>query len=351
MLINSGWSGNKNLKVLCGGEAMTADLACKLLERSACVWNLYGPTETTIWSIIHQVTSGEQSPPIGRPIPNTEIYVLDAHLQPVPEGVVGELYIGGAGLARGYLNRPELTAESFLPQPFPREGSSASVYKTGDTVRYRSGGALEYCGRRDDQVKVRGYRIEPNEIITALNQHAAILASTVSLREGADSEKRLVAYVVPRPGAPLREADLREHLGTRLPKYMIPAAFVRMDSLTLNSNDKVDRAALPIPDSHNTLRDEISITASSPIEKRVGETLAALLEVDRVGTDANFFDLGGHSLLGTQFIARLRDSFAVELTVRNLFETPTVAGISATIEQLLLKDQPGTEETLRLART
>jgi acyl-CoA synthetase (AMP-forming)/AMP-acid ligase II len=315
MLINTGWSGDKNLKVLCGGEALTADLARKLVERSSDVWNLYGPTETTIWSAIHQVTSVQESVPVGRAIANTEIYVLDAHLHPVPAGVPGDIYIGGDGLARGYLNRPDLTAEKFIPNPFDQMGSSGRIYKTGDVGRYRSDGTLELWGRSDDQVKVLGYRIEPNEIATILNQHAAIAASIVVAREDAAGEKRLVAYVVPKVASDLCESDLREHVRAHLPQYMVPATFVRLESLPLNSNGKVDRGALPAP--------------------RVAETLASVLHVNQIGANDNFFMKGGDSLAGIQFIARLCDCFGVNLTLRDLFESPTVAGISSLIERVL----------------
>lgn len=341
MLINGGWPGDQSLKVLCGGESLDADLAAKLLERSRKVWNLYGPTETTIWSTVHQVTSAEEPVPIGHPIANTEIYVLDDRLRPVPPGVAGDVYIGGEGLARGYLNRPDLTAEKFIPHPFPREGSGRRIYKTGDVGCYRADGTLLLSGRGDDQVKVRGYRIEPNEIVATLNRHRTVRASVVVAREEASGEKRLVAYVVGCKGSALCESDLREHLRVYLPEYMIPSVFVEMESLPLNSNGKIERKALPVPTTENTLRDEMQREPASPIEKRVAETLAGLLEVHAVGSGDNFFDLGGHSLLATQFISHLRDSFGVELTLRHLFDMPTVAGISATIEHLLGKKPLG----------
>ena len=337
MLINAGWAGDRQLTVLCGGEALTADLARKLLERSSKVWNLYGPTETTIWSALHQVTIAEDLVPIGRPIANTQIYVLDDRLRPVPPGIPGDLYIGGAGLARGYLNRPDLTAEKFIPHPFPSEGSSSRIYKTGDVARYQFDGTIVFCGRRDDQVKVRGFRIELDEIIAHINQHPAVRASIATAQEDATGEKRLVAYVVRKNGAELRESDLHEHLRRHLPEYMVPAAFVLMDALPLTSNGKVDRKALPRPDEKNTLRTDTLSRPASAVEQRVADILAVLLQVRAVGPSDNFFLLGGHSLLAAQFVSRLRESFGVELTLRHLFDTPTVAGISGTIDDLLLK--------------
>ena len=337
MLINAGWPGHHRLKVLCGGEALTPDLARKLLERSSQVWNLYGPTETTIWSTLHQVTSAEELLPIGRPIANTQIYVLDDRLQPVPPGIPGDLYIGGDGLARGYLNRPDLTAQKFIPHPWPREGTGSRIYKTGDLARYQSDGTLVFCGRRDDQVKVRGFRIELDEIVATLNQHPAIRASVVATREDDTGEKRLVAYVVRKNGADLRESGLREHLRLYLPEYMVPATFVELDALPLTSNGKVDRKALPLPNANNTLRADTLSRPASGVEKGVAETLAGLLKIRSVAASDNFFLLGGHSLLAVQFVSRLRDSFGVEITLRHLFDTPTVAGISATIDDLLAK--------------
>src|SRR5690606_1494212 len=253
MLIESGWKGKSDLKILCGGEALPNDLADQLLQRGAELWNLYGPTETTIWSTVYQVEksrydiSGGVS--IGKPIANTQIYILDANLQQVPIGVIGDLYIGGDGLSRGYLNRAKLTAEKFIPHP---NDSSSIIYKTGDLARWLSDGNIEFLGRSDQQVKVRGYRIEIGEIEVALAKHPSVQQSVVVVRKDKASNTTLVAYVVSAP--PKKEADvnqLRKFLRTKLPEYMIPSAFVNLDSLPLTPNGKVDRKSLPALSQEN----------------------------------------------------------------------------------------------------
>ena len=248
MLIEAGWQGDKRLKALVGGEALPRELATQLFDRCGELWNMYGPTETTIWSTISRVTNIEEPILIGRPIANTTVYILDKHLRPVPIGVPGELHIGGEGLAHGYLNRDTLTREKFIPNPF---GSipGERIYKTGDLARYRPDGRIECLGRLDHQVKVRGYRIELGEIETALADHPAVNKNVVVAREDKPGEKRLVAYIVPEKDTTISPSEIRAHLKRTLPDYMIPSAFVAMDELPLTPNGKINRLALPIPDN------------------------------------------------------------------------------------------------------
>lgn len=312
--------------------------------------NNYGPTEATVVATYGHVPPTEHSdgrPSIGRPIANTQTYILDEHLQQVPIGEPGALYIGGVGLARGYLNRPELTNEKFIPHPFSSE-PGARLYKTGDLARYMPDGQIAFMGRTDHQLKIRGYRVEPDEIISVLNGHPAVQTSLVVAREA--GEKHLVAYLVLVPGAYVTAGSLRETLMTYLPDYMIPVAFVQMDALPLTPNGKVDRAALPAPDVANTIQEESITAPSTPTEEHVAGIVTALLQLEQVGIDDNFFMLGGHSLLGTQIIARVAETFGIELPLRSLFEVPTVRLLAAEIERLIVAriEAMSDEEALRL---
>ena len=257
--------------------------------------------------------------------------------EPVPAGEFGELYIGGSGLARGYLNRPEQTAECFVANRFS-ELPGERLYRTGDLGRYLPDGQIAFVGRADEQVKIRGFRIEPNEIVTALNRHPGVSASAVITRADNGAEKRLIAYIV-SSGMQLTRDALQEHLQTYLPDYMVPAVFVEIDSLPLNSSGKLDRTALPAPTSANSLGDHIYVAPRTEVEKRVVAILAELLGLEKVGIDDNFFFLGGHSLLGTQLIARIRNVFDVELSLRTVFDSPTAVELSDTIERLLTAAQ------------
>ncbi len=232
MVLEAGWTGAQGFKLLCGGEALVPDLAKELAENGRAAWNLYGPTETTVWSTIWQVDPGYGRMSIGRPIANTEAYILDCKREPVPVGVVGELYIGGEGLARGYLNRPELTAEKFIPHPF-RDDPMARLYKTGDLARYLPDGNIEFIGRKDSQVKIRGFRVEPGEVEAVLGQHSSIQHVIVLTREDVPGDKRLVAYVVPHRVQAPTTSDLRSFLKSKLPYYMVPSPFVFLDALPL----------------------------------------------------------------------------------------------------------------------
>ena len=253
LLLDAGWQGNAPFTALCGGEALPRELARQLLERNAEVWNLYGPTETTVWSAIYKV--GPEPPvvptrdavvPIGRPVANTDIYVLDRQLQPVPLGVPGELHIGGAGIAQGYLNRPELTAEKFIPSPFSKQ-PGARLYRTGDLVCCRSDGNLEFLGRMDDQVKIRGFRIELGEVEAVLSDHPAIRETVITAREDQAGDKQLVAYVVPSGTEIPSTGELHNFLKKKLPDYMVPSVFTILDKLPRTLNGKVNRRALPAP--------------------------------------------------------------------------------------------------------
>ncbi|HET9920658.1 MAG TPA: non-ribosomal peptide synthetase [Ktedonobacteraceae bacterium] len=295
--------------------------------------NNYGPTEATVVATFGPVYPRERPegfPSIGRPIANTQVYILDEHLRQVPIGQTGELYIGGTGLAQGYLNRPELTAERFIKHPFE---PGKRLYRTGDLVRYLPDGQIAFVGRADQQIKLRGYRIEPGEIIAALNEHPAVQASVVVAREDIPGERRLVAYIVPTPGVVASVNALRASLASALPDYMIPSVFVQLDALPQTHSGKVDRDALPVPDAANTLSEEHLTAPTTPVEEQLVEIVASLLGLEHVGIDDNFFMLGGHSLLGTQLIARVADTFGVNLPLRHLFESPTVRLLAAEIEQ------------------
>jgi acyl carrier protein len=294
-------------------------------------FNLYGPTEATIWTTIAECTDGSQRPPIGRPIANMQVYLLDRHLQPVPPGVPGELYIGGEGLARGYLNRPELTAERFIPHPFSQE-PGARLYQTGDLARYRPDGMIEFLGRLDHQVKIRGYRVEPGEIEAVLTQHPAVQEAVVMARADAPGDNRLTAYVVAKRQPGPSSSDLRRFLQAKLPEYMLPAAFVPLDALPLTPNGKVDRRALPAPDRTRTTLEGACVAPRTPVEEGLAEIWGQVLGVEQVGIHDNFFELGGHSLLATQVIARLQAAFQVEVPLRRLLEAPTVADLATYVE-------------------
>jgi amino acid adenylation domain-containing protein len=297
--------------------------------------NNYGPTECTVVATSAVVASRDCArglPPIGFPIQNTKAYVLDQSKEPVPEGAAGELYLGGAGLARGYRNRPDLTAERFIRNPFSTEPGER-LFKTGDIVKSLPDGQLAFLGRTDDQIKVRGFRIEPNEVAAALNEHPEVLQSVVTAPQTSPGERRLIAYFVPAADARPTLSELHAFLSARLPEFMVPAIFVVLADLPLSPNGKVDRNALPVPDSANTLRDAGVVSPRTDVESAVADILKQLLQIGQLDVNDNFFVLGGHSLLGTQIIVRVRERFGVELALRHVFEAPTVAGISAEVER------------------
>ena len=312
------------------GEPLKNSLVRKLYETTQAekIHDLYGPTETTTYSTWGQrAVDGAQT--IGRPIANTQIYLLDERLQPVPVGVRGEIYIGGAGVTRGYLNDPELTGQKFIPNPFSTD-RQARLYKTGDLARYLPDGNIELLGRVDNQVKIRGYRIELGEIEAVLGQHPGIRETLILTREDNSGEQQIVAYVVPQQRAPTI-GELRSYLRTKLPEYMVPAAFVVLDSFPLTPNGKIDRRALPVRDRRRPESEPSFVAPRTDLEERLAQIWREVLKVERVGIHDNFFDLGGHSLLVMRVIARVRQSLATELPVRAIFETPTIGGLAAVI--------------------
>ncbi|HEX6039303.1 MAG TPA: amino acid adenylation domain-containing protein [Longimicrobium sp.] len=359
MLLASGWTPRAGMRVLAGGEALPRPLADRLLAAGADLWNLYGPTETTIWSSTGRVAA-EGGVTLGGPIANTTLYVLDLALNPAPLGVHGELFIGGAGVARGYLHRPALTAERFIPDPFGAPGSR--LYRTGDRVRRRADGALEFGGRVDFQVKLRGFRIELGEIESALRAHPAVGAAVALVREDVPGDARLVAYLTPKDGGadPRNGADppgatglpngaeLRAHLRGRLPEYMVPSAFVALDAFPLTPNGKVDRRALPAPDGRVEAR---AYTAPrTPAEHALAEIWREVLRLDRVGLEDDFFELGGHSILATQVISRIRRELGVELPLRAVFEAGTVRALAGRLHGAQAADGPELAPVPRVAR-
>jgi amino acid adenylation domain-containing protein len=327
MMVDSGWRPRAGMEIHCAGEALPRDLADALLENGASLWNLYGPTEATVYASGIEIRRGERIS-IGRPLDNTQLYILDPDLQPVPTGVLGELYIAGAGVARGYLGRPELTAEKFVPDPFaPAPG--ARMYRTGDVVRWLADGTIDYLGRIDHQVKLRGFRIELGEIEAALSAIPAVERSVVLAREDIPGDKLLVAYVVAAAGTTLETDALESALALTLPAYMIPGAFVVLETFPLNSNGKVDRKLLPAPQLTAAASEYVAPRDAS--EEAIAEIFRAVLHAERVGIHDDFFAIGGHSLRATQVISRIRAQLGVELPVRTLFEAPTVALLAARV--------------------
>ncbi|MGZ8842918.1 MAG: non-ribosomal peptide synthetase [Pyrinomonadaceae bacterium] len=334
-LMQMDWSANTALRFLLTG----ADTLHRYPQNGLPfeVVNNYGPTECTVVSTSGRVSSANETnslPTIGRPIINSQVYILDQNLREVATGSAGELYIGGANVARGYRNRPDLTEERFICDPFSAN-VGARLYRTGDLARYLPNGEIAYLGRVDEQIKILGYRIEPSEIEAAIDRHPAIASSVVVARGSSCVEKRLTAYITMRNGSTPSTAELREFLKTSLPDYMLPSLFAKLERLPLTANGKVDRAALPEPTIENTLRDEDFIAPRSPVEARLAKILCSLLNLSEVSVNDNFFLLGGHSLLGTQLIAKIRSAFGVDMALRTLFDAPSIAELSSEIERLI----------------
>jgi amino acid adenylation domain-containing protein len=321
LLLEAGWTGNPRMKALCGGEALSPEVARRLIPRCGELWNMYGPTETTIWSSVYRVEEASSGTvPIGRPIANTSMYVLDAGRQPVPEGVAGDLYIGGDGVARQYWNQPGLTAEKFVPNLFvPGE----RIYHTGDMAKFLPDGNIQYLGRTDQQVKVRGYRIELGEIESVLAQSPGIREAAVAVREDVPGDRRLVAYVVAKNGNVPTSNALRAHLRVHLPEYMIPGAIVQLAEMPRTNNGKVDRHKLPPPDSAGT-KDSADATPRDSVEIQLTELWKEILGVSKIGIRDSFFDLGGHSLLVVSLLAEIEKVFGVSLPLATLFHAKTV---------------------------
>ncbi|EAZ91770.1 non-ribosomal peptide synthetase [Crocosphaera chwakensis] len=333
MLIDAGWKGKKDLKILCGGEALSKTLVKELLTKSQELWNMYGPTETTVWSMIEKIET-EDNITIGRPINNTQIYILDNHLQPVPIGIPGELYIGGDGLARGYVNRRDLTEERFINSPF---NPGKKIYKTGDIAKYLPNGKVEYIGRSDYQVKIRGFRIELGEIESQLNQHLGVKNAVVVAKKEASGINPLVAYYVSQKESNVTDENLRDFLKKKLPDYMMPLVFISLAEFPLTPNGKIDRKALPEP--RETFTDKAFTAPHTPTEKELVSIWQEILGVI-VGINNDFFALGGHSLLATQVISRIRQKLKVEIPLRSLFEFSTIAQLSQVIDNHNITAKP-----------
>ncbi|HEV7667233.1 MAG TPA: amino acid adenylation domain-containing protein [Thermoanaerobaculia bacterium] len=335
LLLEAGWErSGPRPRALCGGEALPRELADRLLPLSSGLWNMYGPTETTVWSAIDRVDSGSGPVSIGRPIANTQLHVLDRDLQVIPLGTPGELLIGGAGVVRGYFRRPDLTAERFVPDPFASRPGER-LYRTGDLCRRLSDGKVEFLGRLDHQVKVRGFRIETGEVEAALAEHPSVREAVVVAREDRAGDRRLVGYVALDPAAPPTAEELRRYLSAKLPAYMVPSVLVILPELPRTPNGKLDRAALPPPSTAEPAGAEGRATVGprTPVEEVLAGIWSGVLGVERVGVDDDFFALGGHSLLATRLVSRLRATFGVELPLRALFQAPTLAALAARIEQ------------------
>jgi amino acid adenylation domain-containing protein/non-ribosomal peptide synthase protein (TIGR01720 family) len=345
MLLAGGWQGSSRLKILCGGEALDHILANQLLQRGAELWNLYGPTETTIWSALKKVESNNEAEhtdsvvSIGRPIANTQFYILDSYLQPVPVGVPGELHIGGVGLARGYLNRPELTGQKFISNPFNNDPTSR-LYKTGDLVCYQPDGTIRYISRIDHQVKLRGFRIELGEIEALISKYPAVRESVVVVRSDEPGRERLVAYVVPESTQTVTIPELRRFLESKLPNYMVPTAFVMLEALPLTPNGKVDRRALPAPDASRPELDKAFVAPRTPTEVKLAQIWAEFLGVEQIGIYDNFFELGGDSIIAIQIIVRANQA-GLQLTTKQLFQHQTIAQLAsvAAIKQTIHAEQ------------
>ena len=329
LLLAAGWNGQRDFKAMCGGEALPRELAEQLLERSGTLWNLYGPTETTVWSSCARIASGAASIPVGRPIGNTSVWVLNEQQMVCPIDVPGELWIGGEGVAIGYLHRPELTAERFIPDPFS-EVAGSRIYRTGDRGRWRANGMLELAGRQDFQVKVRGFRIELGEIESCVTSHSGVAEAVAITREDQPGDVRIAAYFVAEPCATPTAAAIRAHLAGALPDYMVPQHLTCLSELPRLPNGKVDRASLSVPEARGTSTSSF-VKPRSATEAGVAEAVASVLGLGDIGVYDDFFVLGGHSLSAAQLIHRLNRRFEVELSIRAVFEGPTVALLSTAV--------------------
>jgi amino acid adenylation domain-containing protein len=329
MLLEAGWEGSRGLKVLCGGEALPRKLADQLLQSTGSLWNMYGPTETTIWSTISKVEPGPRAVTIGRPIANTQVFILDKALQPVPIGVAGELHIGGDGLARGYLKQPELTAEKFITHPFSHHPGDR-LYKTGDLARFLPDGKIEYLGRIDFQVKLRGFRIELGEIEAVLGKSPEVLHAVAVVREDNPGDQRLVAYLMAKPEYEIDLEKLRKEIKDKLPEFMIPSLFVVVERFPLTGSGKVDRKALPAPNLKSAAVS--TLEPRNALESKLASLFASVLGLPSVGVSDNFFDLGGHSLLAGRLLARVNEMTGRRISLSALFRGATVESLARVIE-------------------
>jgi thioesterase domain-containing protein len=333
LLLATGWHGKSQLKILCGGEALSPDLASRLVARSESVWNLYGPTEATVWATIDRVDDLDPAAvSIGRSIDNIQTYILDANLQPVPIGIPGELYIGGDCLATGYLNRPDLTAQKFIANPFSTH-IQERLYKTGDLVKYLPNGKIEYISRLDALVKLRGVRIELGEIESLLATHPEIRSTVAIVREDTPGDKRLVVYIIPdRQQSPPQLRDLRDFLAQKLPRQSIPSAWVMLADFPTTPNGKIDRRALPVPDLTVSLKIQTEQTSPrNEVESQLVGIWTKVLGIEAVGIHDNFFDLGGHSLLAVNMFGEIDRIWSVNLPLATLFQSQTIAELAIII--------------------
>jgi len=334
ILLESGWEGGDNLKALVGGEAVSPELARRLASCCGVVWNMYGPTETTIWSSIYRIEGrDDRNVPIGKPIANTSVYVLGENRELLPSGSEGELYIGGEGLARGYFQRPELTAEKFVPDPFSSQ-TGARMYRTGDLGRYRGDGNIEYLGRLDHQVKIRGFRVELGEIEAVLEQHPAVKQAVAIAQDDKIGTKYLAAYIVPKSGKTFSPSELREHLRRQLPDYMVPSALVGLAEFPLTANRKVDRKSLPTPQAGDYFRERDYVAPRDKVERKLVATWEEVLGVKPIGVRDNFFDLGGKSLQAARLFTKIIGTFGRELPLTTLIDAPTVELLANQIRPL-----------------
>jgi amino acid adenylation domain-containing protein len=345
LLIEAGWQGDKRLKILCGGEPLPRVLANQLVERCAELWNMYGPTETTVWSTCHRIEAGDGVISIGRPIGNTQLYILDPFMQPVPIGVAGELYIGGDSVARGYFQRPELTEQRFIANPFME---NARMYKTGDLARYLPDSTLQFFGRMDHQIKLRGFRIELGEIETVLAKHSAVRQNTVIVREDTPGNPRLVAYIVlTEANSNISVNEWRAHLKESLPDYMIPSAFVTLEKMPLTPNGKINRQGLPTPVYE--FDNETFVAPRTTAEKTLAAIWSESLGLQRVGIHDNFFELGGHSLIAVKIFAQIEKRFGQRLPLATLFQTPTIENLAKLLDNEISQKTTGQSLINRLS--
>jgi len=343
LMLEAGWNGTPKIKVLCGGEALPRELANRILDCEVPLWNMYGPTETTVWSAVSEVVAADGPVTIGPPIDNTQFYVLDAHLQPLPNGVPGELCIAGDGVARGYYKRPELTAEKFVTDPF-RGTPKARMYRTGDLVRRLANGHFDFLGRIDGQIKLRGFRIELGEIETAISLHPSVKQAVVLLREDAPGDKRLIAYLIPNPGGIPAAGELRTFLLAKLPDYMVPSGFLTLPSFPLTPNGKINRRALPAPDWAKQPRGSEYAEPRNAEEKIMAGIWAEVLRLERVGINDNLFELGADSLHVFQIVARANKA-GIDVKPRQILQFRTIAAVFAE----LAKSTRGSSGTPALA--
>jgi thioesterase domain-containing protein/acyl carrier protein len=345
ILLAAGWQGSKNLKMLSGGEALSKELAKQLANQGASLWNLYGPTETTIWSSVQQVTANQESISIGKPLANVKYYILDPNLMPLPIGIPGELYIGGDCLARGYFNRPELTAERFIADPFV-EQPEARMYKTGDLACYFADGSVNCLGRLDRQVKIRGFRIEIEEIELSILQYPGVQSTAVVVQENDTGYQRLVAYLVHQPQITVEHQELRRWLQQRLPAHMVPLGFMTLKALPLTLNGKIDPKALPRIDFVNQAVAESYVAPSSPLEVQLAFIWEKVLEVQRVGIKDDFLELGGSSLLAIALVSEIEQTLKQKMPLNALSNLTTVEQMARCFAEGLptIQDLPATPD-------